>query len=210
MIFAPNRPSNSSVLGRGVFQRVVQVSSSYKLRVLAGRCRRKQHRDLGEMVDVWLALRAFALLISGPSGQRNQGPATIRKSNIPTLSVFVHGHQLGSVRVRSLDLHIVNHPQGTPFDHLRNGPVPRTRLHQVGDGAAVGRALENEIGDQRDRFGMIELDAGVRAARRATMAATEISSSFSRGAKFITEAPSIRPILRQFAQRRHNMDEVAP
>ena len=42
----------------------------------------------------------------------------------------------------------------------------RARLHQFGDGAPVARALDDEIGDQRDGFGMIELDAALEAPAR--------------------------------------------
>ena len=40
------------------------------------------------------------------------------------------------------------------------------RFHQLGDGAAVARAFEDEIGDQRDRFRMVELDAALQPAAR--------------------------------------------
>ena len=39
-------------------------------------------------------------------------------------------------------------------------------LHQLGDAAAVARAFQDEIGDQRDRFGMVELDAALQPAAR--------------------------------------------
>jgi hypothetical protein len=39
-------------------------------------------------------------------------------------------------------------------------------LHQVGDGAAVARALDDEVGDERDRLGIVELDAALEPAAR--------------------------------------------
>ena len=40
------------------------------------------------------------------------------------------------------------------------------RLHQLGDGAAVARAFDDEIGDERDRLRMIELHAALEPAPR--------------------------------------------
>ena len=39
-------------------------------------------------------------------------------------------------------------------------------LHQVGDGAAVAGALDDEVGDQRDRLGIVELDAALEPLAR--------------------------------------------
>ena len=39
-------------------------------------------------------------------------------------------------------------------------------LHQVGDGAAVAGALDDEVGDERDRLGVVELDAALEAPAR--------------------------------------------
>ncbi len=40
------------------------------------------------------------------------------------------------------------------------------RLHQVGDAAAVARALDDEVGDQRHRFGMVQLHAALQPPAR--------------------------------------------
>ena len=44
----------------------------------------------------------------------------------------------------------------------------RACLHQLGNGLAVARALDDEIGDQRHALGVIELDAALEPARRIT------------------------------------------
>ena len=46
------------------------------------------------------------------------------------------------------------------------GEDVRAGLHQLGDGAAVARALDDEVGDQRDRLGMVELDAALEPPAR--------------------------------------------
>mgnify|MGYP003449998008 CR=1 FL=1 len=42
----------------------------------------------------------------------------------------------------------------------------RDVVHQLGDGAAVAGALDDEVGDDGDRFGMVELDAALEPAPR--------------------------------------------
>ena len=42
----------------------------------------------------------------------------------------------------------------------------RAGFHQLGDGAAVARAFDHEIGDQRDRFGIIQLHAAFEPLSR--------------------------------------------
>ena len=37
-------------------------------------------------------------------------------------------------------------------------------FHEFGDAPAVTRALDDEVGDERDRFGMVELDAALEGA----------------------------------------------
>src|SRR5437868_2239806 len=78
---------------------------------------------------------------------------------------LVHGHELRSVGKRRLDLHVVDHLRD-PLHDLRAGEHLRARLHQFGDSPAVARALEDEIGDQRHRFRMIELDAALKPPPR--------------------------------------------
>ena len=75
---------------------------------------------------------------------------------------LVDGDELGAVGEGGLDLHIVDH-LGDAVHHLIAGDHVGTGLHQVGDAAPVARALDDEIGDQCDRFGMVELDTAAEA-----------------------------------------------
>jgi hypothetical protein len=50
--------------------------------------------------------------------------------------------------------------------HLCAGDDMGAGFHQLGDGLAVARAFEDEIGDQRDRFRVVELDAALEASPR--------------------------------------------
>ncbi len=59
------------------------------------------------------------------------------------------------------------------------------RLHQVGDAAAVARAFNDEIGNERDRFRIVELDAPLQPAPRNDAAMAISSLSFSRGVRFM-------------------------
>src|SRR6266446_793061 len=73
--------------------------------------------------------------------------------------------ELRSVRERPLDLHLVDH-LGHAFHDV---VAPEDRLpggHQLGNGATVTDAFEDLGGDERDRLGMVELEApGAPAAR---------------------------------------------
>ena len=90
------------------------------------------------------------------------------------------GDELRPVRERRLDLHVVDH-LGDTIHHLRARDHLRAKLHQLGDGLAVARAFEDEIGDQRDRLRRLSLTPR-SGRRRATIAATEINSFPSRAA----------------------------
>jgi len=92
---------------------------------------------------------------------------------------LVHGDELGAVRKGRFDLNVMDH-FGNARHHLSTGQNLGTGLHQVGHGAAVARALDDEIGDDGDRM------TPRSSRRRATMAAIEIRSlSFSRGDRFM-------------------------
>jgi len=96
----------------------------------------------------------------------------------------MHGDELGAVRKGRLDLDVMDH-LGDARHHLRPGQDLRAGLHQLGDGAAVARALDDEIGDDGNRLRVVELTPR-SSRRRATMAAIEIRSlSFSRGERFM-------------------------
>ena len=77
----------------------------------------------------------------------------------------MHGHKLGAVGKRGFDLDVVDH-LGDPIHALRTGDGLCAGLHQFGHGAAVARALDDEIGNDRDGFGMVELDAALEAPAR--------------------------------------------
>ena len=75
------------------------------------------------------------------------------------------GDELGAVGKGRLDLNVVDH-RGDPIHHLVGGDDMRAGLHEFGDRASVARALDHEIGDQRDRLRMVELDAALKPATR--------------------------------------------
>src|SRR6185369_8230249 len=75
---------------------------------------------------------------------------------------IVHGHKLRAVGKCRFDLDVVNH-LGDAIHHLCTCENLRTGVHEIGDGAAIARAFENEIRDQRNRFGMIQFDAAFEA-----------------------------------------------
>src|SRR3984893_5124326 len=78
---------------------------------------------------------------------------------------LMHGHKLGAVGKRRFDLDVVDH-LGDPIHALRTGDDLRAGLHQFGHGAAVARALDDEIGNDRDGFRMVELDAALQPPSR--------------------------------------------
>src|SRR3954453_2142147 len=120
---------------------------------------------------------------------------------------LMHGHELRPVRERRLDLHVVNHLRDS-VHHLRAGKHLRAGLHQLGNRLAVARAFRIKSLIHANPSGLLSFTPR-SSLRRATIAATEISSlSFSRGVRFIV-VPSIGPDPRKFAaQRGHNMHEV--
>src|SRR5436190_23940987 len=78
---------------------------------------------------------------------------------------LMHRYQLRSIGECRLHLDVMNH-LGDAIHHLIARKHVSARLHQLGNGLAVARTFENEIGDQRHAFRMIELDAAVEAAAR--------------------------------------------
>ena len=77
----------------------------------------------------------------------------------------MNGDELGAVGKRGFDLDVVNH-LGDAVHALRAGDDVRPVAHQLGNGAAVARAFQDEIGNQRHRFRMVELDATLEPAAR--------------------------------------------
>jgi hypothetical protein len=120
--------------------------------------------------NLWIPRCAIAHLRFGRSGRPGM-------TNSPDR--FMHGDEFCPIRKRRLHLDIVNH-LGDPRHALRAGQDLRAGLHQIGDGAAIAGALDDEIGDDRDSL------TPRSSRRRATMAAIEIKSlSFSRGDRFM-------------------------
>src|SRR5262245_60779036 len=70
---------------------------------------------------------------------------------------LVHRHELGAVGKRRLDLNLMDH-LGNAVHHLLAREHVGAGFHQLGDGPAVARALDDEVGDQRHRLRVIELD----------------------------------------------------
>src|SRR5262249_40722981 len=84
---------------------------------------------------------------------------------LPSSYRLVHRHQLRSIRERRLDLDVVDHFRNAVHD-LAAGEHVRARIHQLGNGLAVARTFDDEIGDERHRLGMIELDAALAPPAR--------------------------------------------
>ena len=77
----------------------------------------------------------------------------------------MHSDELGAVGKRRLDLDVVDHLRDA-VHALRAGDDLRARLHQFGYGTAVARALDDEVGNDGDRLGVVELDAALQPAAR--------------------------------------------
>ena len=71
---------------------------------------------------------------------------------------IVHGHQLGAVRKRGLDLDVVDH-LGHPVHDVVRAQHPAALVHELGDRLAVARALDDGEADQRHRLRVVELEA---------------------------------------------------
>ncbi|QTK80695.1 hypothetical protein AT6N2_C3209 [Agrobacterium tumefaciens] len=78
---------------------------------------------------------------------------------------FVNGHQLGAIRECRFHLHIVDH-LGNAVHHLITGNDMRAGFHQIGNGTAITGALDDEIGNQRNRFRIVQLHATFQPAAR--------------------------------------------
>ena len=55
---------------------------------------------------------------------------------------------------------------GNPVHHLSPGEHMRARLHELGNGLAVARTFDDEIGDQRHALRVIELDSALKFERK--------------------------------------------
>src|SRR4051812_22638603 len=78
---------------------------------------------------------------------------------------MVNGDELGSVRERAFDLNLGNHV-GDAVHHRVDGEDRRTEAHDLGDRPTVANELEDLRGDERDRLGMIQLEAAAATLPR--------------------------------------------
>ena len=70
----------------------------------------------------------------------------------------MHGDELGAIGKGRLDLDVVDH-FGDPLHHHVGCDDMRARFHEVSNAAPVARTLHHEIGDERDGFRVVQLDA---------------------------------------------------
>src|SRR6266851_9416015 len=92
-------------------------------------------------------------------------PASLGRKAMASTNRRMDGAELGAVGEGRLDLDLVDHV-GDALHHLLAAQHLGAVLHQVGDRAAVTRALDDEIADQRHGFGIVELDAALEASTR--------------------------------------------
>lgn len=77
----------------------------------------------------------------------------------------MHGDKLGAVGEGRLDLHVVNH-FGDAFHDLIPGQHRRAGLHEFGHAPPVARAFDDEIGNEGNRLGVIELYPALQTPTR--------------------------------------------
>src|ERR1700720_2628803 len=92
-------------------------------------------------------------------------PAKLGRQRKGSTDRIMDGDELGAVGEGRLDLDLVDHVGDTVHQLLGVQNLGAV-LHQVGDRAAVARALDDEIADQRHGFGIVELDAALEASAR--------------------------------------------
>src|SRR5690606_32046975 len=78
---------------------------------------------------------------------------------------FVDGDELGAVGEGCFDLHVVDH-LGDALHHLIARYDMGARFHEFGNRAPVPGAFDDEVGDERDGFGVVELDTALQAPAR--------------------------------------------
>lgn len=67
----------------------------------------------------------------------------------------MHGHQLGAVGKRALDLHVVDHSGHAGHDLVTAEKLP-PEIHQLRDAAPIADELQQLRGDERDGLGMVQ------------------------------------------------------
>src|SRR5438128_917175 len=78
---------------------------------------------------------------------------------------MVNGDELRAVGERAFDLNLGNHVRDAVHDGV-GGENSRAEAHDLGDRPAVANQLEDFRCEERDRFGMIELQASRAALSR--------------------------------------------
>ena len=112
----------------------------------------------------------------------------------------MHGDKLGAVRERRFHLDVMDH-LGDAGHHLGAGQDLRAGLHQFGHGAAVTRALDDEVRNDGDGRTVAELmQAGAQVLTRAQVMPgiaemihdIQVEATFPDGTKLVTVHEPIR------------------
>jgi len=77
----------------------------------------------------------------------------------------MHRHEFGAVGKRRLDLHAFDHLGHTLHDLITEQNA-RTPFHQIGHAMTITRAFDDEVGNQRNRFWVVEFNASLEPASR--------------------------------------------
>src|SRR5215471_18785909 len=96
----------------------------------------------------------------GQRGQRTgHGNARQHPSHVDTSANWiVYGDELCPIGKRGFHFDLTDHLRNA-FHHLVAGENLPARGHELRDGLFITRSLEDEIADERDAFGIVELDA---------------------------------------------------
>ena len=97
------------------------------------------------------------------------------------------GDQFGAVRESGLDLDVVKH-LGDALHDVVSTEHPATADHQFGDGASVAGAFEQVVGEDRDRFGVVEFQAArLSTSRQFSGVGQQQAVLFVRGQKHVRD-----------------------
>src|SRR5256885_50403 len=78
---------------------------------------------------------------------------------------MMNGDELGAVGKGALDLHLLEHLRHS-LHHVVAAEDVEAGRHQVGDAPAVANPLQNFGGDQRQRFGVVQLETAATSPAR--------------------------------------------
>src|SRR5262245_29269207 len=104
------------------------------------------------------------MTMTPPSAVADTSPAKLGRKR-DSANGRMDGDELGAVGEGRLDLDLLD-DVGHAFHHLLAPQHMRAGLPQIGDRAAIARALDHEIGDQRHGLGMVELHTALETAAR--------------------------------------------